>query len=138
MRYELLVRNAVKHIGRAQEYSLIVIAAVLVAEFTLSHLWPTIYFQSMHQDYYDSVVACLKAKESFQKTQEIPNNVDPYLRNRLLLASKVELASCNEYELLKNKLISNGVDQSKLKIIFLEALKHKDVSLSSLVDPYEK
>jgi hypothetical protein len=123
---------------RAKGISLVLIAAVLVAEFTISHLWPAIYFKSMHRDYYDSVVACLKAKESFQKTQEIPNNIDPYLRNRLLLASKVELSSCNEYELLKNKLISNGVDQSKLRVIYLEALKHKDLSLSSLVSPYEK
>jgi hypothetical protein len=124
--------------SRAKEISLILIATVLVAEFALTHLWPAIYFQSMHQEYYDSVVACQKAKESFQRTQEIPNNLDRHLKHKLLLASKVELSSCNESELLKNKLASNGVELSKLKVIYLEALEHKDISLSSLVAPYEK
>ena len=124
--------------SRAKEISLILIATVLVAEFALTHLWPAIYFQPMHQEYYDSVVACQKAKESFQRTQEIPNNLDRHLKHKLLLASKVELSSCNESELLKNKLASNGVELSKLKVIYLEALEHKDISLSSLVAPYEK
>ncbi len=124
--------------NRSKEISLILIATVLVAEFVLTHLWPAIYFQSMHQEYYDSVVACQKAKESFQRTQEVPNDLDWHLKHKLLLASKVELSSCNESELLKNKLISNGVELSNLKVLYLEALEHKDISLSSLVAPYEK
>jgi hypothetical protein len=124
--------------SRAKEISLILIATVLVAEFAFNYLWPAIYFQSRHQEYYDSVVACKKAKESFQRAQEIPNDLARHLKYKLLLASKVELSSCNESELLKYKLASNGVELSKLKVIYLEALEHKDISLSSLVSPYEK
>ncbi len=124
--------------SRAKEISLILIATVLVAEFTLKHLWPAIYFQSMYQEYYDSVVACQKAKESFQRTQEIPNDLTRNLKRKLLLASKVELSSCNESEILKNKLTSNGIELSKLKVVYLEALEHKDISLSSLVASYEE
>ena len=123
---------------RAKETSLIIIAAVLVTQFFLSHLWPTVYFQSTHQDFYESVVACLKAKESFQKTKVFHDNSESHLRHKLILASKIELSSCNDYELFENKLISNGVDQYKLRVVYLEALKHKDLSLSSLVSPYEK
>jgi len=124
--------------SRAKEISLILIATVLVAEFTLTYLWPAIYFQSMYQEYYDSVVACQKAKESFQRTQEIPNDLTRNLKRKLLLASKVELSSCNESEILKNKLTSNGIELSKLKVIYLEALEHKDISLGSLVSSYEE
>ena len=124
--------------SRAKEISLILIATVLVAEFTLTYLWPAIYFQSMYQEYYDSVVACQKAKESFQRTQEIPNDLTRNLKRKLLLASKVELSSCNESEILKNKLTSNGIELSKLKVVYLEALEHKDISLSSLVASYEE
>ena len=124
--------------SRAKEISLILIATVLVAEFTLTHLWPAIYFQSMYQEYYDSVVACQKAKESFQRTQEIPNDLARNLKRKLLLAAKVELSRCNKSEMLKNKLTSNGVELSKLNIIYLEALEHKDISLSSLVASYEQ
>ena len=124
--------------SRAKEISLILIAAVLVAEFTLTHLWPGIYFQSMYQEYYDSVVACQKAKESFQRTQEIPNDLARHLKRKLLLASKVELSSCNKSEILKNKLTSNGIELSKLKVIYLEALEHKDISLGSMVASYEE
>ena len=130
--------KVLKRMRRAKEISLILIAAVLVVEFVLSYLWPVIYFQSNHQDYFNSIVACQKAKESFQKTKESPENSDPYLRKRLVLASKVELSSCNENELLKNNLINNGVGQSKLKVVYLKALQHKDLSLNSLVSPYEK
>ena len=124
--------------SRAKEISLILIATVLVAEFTLTHLWPAIYFQSMYQEYYDSVVACQKAKESFQRTQEIPNDLARNLKGKLLLAAKVELSRCNKSEMLKNKLTSNGVELSKLKVVYLEALEHKDISLSSLVASYEE
>ena len=124
--------------SRAKEISLILIATVLVAEFTLTHLWPAIYFQSMYQEYYDSVVACQKAKESFQRTQEIPNDLARNLKGKLLLAAKVELSRCNKSEMLKNKLTSNGVELSKLKVVYLEALEHKDISLSSLVASYEQ
>ena len=124
--------------SRAKEISLILIATVLVAEFTLTHLWPAIYFQSMYQKYYDSVVACQKAKESFQRTQQIPNDLARNLKRKLLLAAKVELSRCNKSEMLKNKLTSNGVELSKLNIIYLEALEHKDISLSSLVASYEQ
>ena len=124
--------------ARLKEISLICIAAVLFADFSLSHLWPKFYFEILHEDYYQSVVACQKAKEIFQKAKITPNNSDLNLKHRLLMASEVELSRCNENEILKNKLISNGVEKSKLMVVYLEALKHKDLSLNSLVSSYEK
>ena len=94
-----------KHIGRAKEYSLIVIAAVLMAEFTLSHLWPTIYFQSMHQDYYDSIVACQKAKESFQKTEETPENLDLHYKLNILVVTNWGSDSISIYDFKNLNLI---------------------------------
>jgi hypothetical protein len=123
---------------RVKEIALILIAAALVGEFSLSHLWPAVYFQSTKAGYYKSAVACHRANESFQNAKTTPENSDPILKRKLISASKVELSSCNDYEILKNKLISNGVDQSKLKVVHLEALKNKDLSLSTLVSFYEK
>lgn len=119
-----------KHI---KEFSLLIIALVLVSEFFISHIWPTIYLQVYHQDYYDSSVACAKAMVSFQEAEEAPSNLDFSVRQRLLLASQVELAQCHEHELLKRKALSNGVDQADLDVIDLKALENENVPLRSFV-----
>lgn len=116
-----------------KEISLLLIAVVLASDFFISHIWPIIYLRVYHQDYYDSSVACAKAMVSFQEAEEAPSNLDFSVRQRLFLASQIELAQCHEHELLKKKALSNGVDQADLDVIDLKALENENVPLRSFV-----
>ena len=118
--------------------SLLVIAIVLVAQFILSHIWPALYSQVHYREYSDSVVACTKAIVSFREAMESPDDLKRYLKDRLLLASQVELADCHKKDLLRNKLLSNGVAEVDVQLMDLEALEDEDVPLASFVERYRK
>lgn len=116
-----------------KEISLLIIALVLASDFFISHVWPAIYLRIHRQDYYDSSVACAKAMVSFQEAEMAPSDLDFSVRQRLFLASQIELAQCHEHDLLKRKALSNGVDKAELEIIYLQALENENVPLRFFV-----
>tara|TARA_B100001971_G_C17647759_1_gene266535 strand:- start:36 stop:413 length:378 start_codon:yes stop_codon:yes gene_type:complete len=123
---------------RLKEISLALIALILVAEFFLSHIWPAYYLKIYTPEYLDSAVACSQAMVSSQQAKSAPDILDSDLKQRLIQASRVELTKCHKLNILRNKLLSNGVKEVDLKLIDLAALENKNIPFQFFVGKFEK
>ena len=118
--------------------TLLVIACLLSINFVFRQVIPPLIAQANRKSFELLVVKCEKARESAEQARR--TSFDDELTKEIVEKSAyVELLSCVDRDILKDKLLAWGVSPSLLHAIKLEALmQHPDIAASSLTQEYAK
>jgi len=118
--------------------SLLIIAAVLTVQFSLSYLVPAFYRLRFDDDaYQQSAAACMQAEVSYRDANYLSDALGEGVRSKLIQASRLELVACHNHYLLKAQLIQQGINAAQLRVLELKAAEMEGLPLSTLIDPYE-
>lgn len=122
--------------SKAANWALVLIVCLLAIYIVRDRIIPTLVLQKNRGAYGRLVLDCEKARSSAQEARNKSFD-DELVKKRFLKSIDVELISCLDRELLKNKLLGWGVTQPAIRVMELEVLKEEtDISASTLTRPY--
>jgi hypothetical protein len=116
---------------------LVLIAATLIYQYPGKDLWAYIYAAIHENEYRDLAVQCEITMHDWmvieQKVKETP---DQQLQNRLAEAERA-MSVCHKHDVIRKKLLMNGVDEDRIRLIELEALADESVPFEAFIRPHK-
>jgi len=116
-------------------YALFVAAIYFSLQIYTEFLRPFASFQYYRSEYQNSFIQCQNARRNhnYLRNVDTVNDLPVVPMDRLIKSSKVELLSCLDNELVRNRMLSVGVDKNDLKLLEIESLSKSESSLDVIL-----
>ena len=122
-------------INKSGTAALWLIALVLSARLLVDHVWPLLYFAAHKEQFAELMVECDSAMHveadaaAAARSKEAGND-------SALIAAEVQLTVCHEYDILRKKMLINGVKEDSLSLLGLRTMERRGVPLKDMIAPH--
>ncbi len=106
-----------------------ILALSLTYEFVAKDIWAILYLKAHEQQYKATVIQCELAMEAHSNAVNLNDQVD-------LLAAQQGLAACHEHDVMLKKLLFNGVDENRIRLVGLRGFEDDSIPLKVFIRPH--
>ncbi|MGY8914666.1 MAG: TIGR03982 family His-Xaa-Ser system protein [Flavobacteriales bacterium] len=115
-------------------FSQLIIAICLLIITIQMYAVPT-YAKWKYGGYYKKLTSdCDMAMHNEAALRE---NTDFENHPNLYITSEIEMLVCHEYDLLRKKMLSMGIDENYLSLLNLESLENQKIPLKLMIEPHK-
>ena len=118
-----------------QTGGILVIACAMSIYLVSRFVWPTLYLRLHQVEFTQVATDCSSARVSHENALRA-QSLQAQQNERLIRSSMVELLKCDDLDVLRSRLLANGVTYPRLLTLELESQIRGGVSLERLVSPY--
>lgn len=116
-------------------FSLLSIAILLIADFYTVTVRPALYLIVNQENFVTSATECNLALSNVRESDYISRDVGSIMRDQATNSKYVTLAVCHDFDLLATRMLSHGVDEYRLRELYIQSLESERLPLRLLAEP---